>query len=98
MKRDHHNFLHDGRKLYQQLIINQYEKMETSCLQYCFYHQKDIHCDKYQNVFDSLQAGEIKNNGKVVILSSFLQEVIDGIIIITEMIWHLFASLENLPF
>ena len=34
MKRDHHNFLHDGRKLYQQWIIDQYEKMETSRLQF----------------------------------------------------------------
>ena len=70
MERDHHNFLHDGRKLYQQWIIDQYAKMENSRLQYCFHHQKDFCCDKYQKVFDALQAGEIENSGQMVILPS----------------------------
>ena len=70
MKRDQHNFLHDRRKLYQQWIINQYAKMETSHLQFCFQHEKDFFCNKYQKVFDSLQAGEIENSGKMVIIPS----------------------------
>ena len=70
MERDHQNFLHDGRKLYQQWIIDQYAKVETSFLQYCFHHQKDFCCDKYQKVFDALQNGEIENSGQMVILPS----------------------------
>ena len=70
MERDHHNFLHDGRKFYLQWIIHQYAKMESSCLHYFFHHQKDFCCDKYQKVFDALQAGEIKNSVQMVILPS----------------------------
>ena len=68
MERDYHNFLHKGRKFYQQWIIDQYAKMENSRLQYCFHRQKDFRCDKYQIFFDALQAGEIENIGQMVIL------------------------------
>ena len=42
MTRYNRNLLHDGRKLYQQWIIDQYAKVESNCLQYILLNQNNL--------------------------------------------------------
>ena len=68
MTRYNRNFLHDGRKLYQQWIIDQYAKVESNCLQYILLNQNNLRCETYQKVVNALQSGEIGKSGRMKIL------------------------------
>ena len=68
MTRYNRNFLHDGRKLYQKWIIDQYAKVEFYCLQYILLNQNNLQCDTYQKVVNALQSGEIGKSGRMTIL------------------------------
>ena len=68
MDRLTHNYMHDGRKLYQQWIIDQYAKTESSRLSYLRRNQTTLRRDDYRNVADALRKGEIENSGCMTIL------------------------------
>ena len=62
------NFLHDGQKLYQQWIIDQYAKVESNFLQYILLNQNNLRCETYQKVVNSFQSGEIGKSESITIL------------------------------
>ena len=68
MTRYNRNFLHDGQKLYQQWIIDQYVKRKSNRLQYILLNQNNLRCDTYQKVVNALQSGEIGKSGRMTIL------------------------------
>ena len=68
MTRYNRNFLHDGGKLYQKWIIDQYAKVESNCLQYILLNQNNLRCEAYKKVVNALQSGEIEKSGRMTIL------------------------------
>ncbi|WVZ48885.1 hypothetical protein U9M48_000280 [Paspalum notatum var. saurae] len=61
-----------GGRLFQQFAVDTYIKIESSRLDYIWHHQKEIRADLYQDLLDSIQAGEQNGNavGKRTILAS----------------------------
>uniref|UniRef100_K3Z0E3 ATP-dependent DNA helicase n=1 Tax=Setaria italica TaxID=4555 RepID=K3Z0E3_SETIT len=63
--------LHGGR-LFQQFAVDTYIKIESSRLDFIWYHQKEIKADLYKGLLDSIQEGEQKGDkvGKRTVLAS----------------------------
>ncbi|RCV06215.1 hypothetical protein SETIT_1G145500v2 [Setaria italica] len=53
--------LHGGR-LFQQFAVDTYIKIESSRLDFIWYHQKEIKADLYKGLLDSIQEGEQKGD------------------------------------
>jgi len=47
-----------GARLFQQFAVDTYMKIESSCLDFVWSHQKELRADLYQGLVDSLHAGE----------------------------------------
>ena len=67
---DLNNVLHQGRKLFQQYMVDQYCKVESQRLSYLQWNQDTLRADLYQGVQDSLASGDVEQSGRVVILPS----------------------------
>ncbi len=68
MKRfNHQNYLHVSNKLFQQLLVDEYERIEWGRLQWFCSHQHTIRSDLYCNMSRSSQMG-IVNTGRDRIL------------------------------
>lgn len=51
MQRDHFNPLLYARKLMQQFVVDQFEKMETTRLMYLRHNQQSLRCESYSLMF-----------------------------------------------
>ena len=64
----HYNFLHHARKLYQQYLVDEFERNETGNLTWFRLNQKTIHAEKYSQLRDHLSKQDVENSGTVMIL------------------------------
>ena len=64
----HYNFLNHARKLYQQYLVDEFERKETGNMTWFRLNQKTIHAEKYSQLRDHLSNQDVENSGTVMIL------------------------------
>ena len=68
---DTFNPLIHGRCLFQQYLVDAFVKIERNRINYCKFHQTEIHRDSYQGLLDHLNSyanSQSKKLGKIAIL------------------------------
>lgn len=68
MKRNGYCFLHDGHRLFQQYITDQYAKAEAQRLRWIKINQRQLRADLYRGLQDSIQNNSVENSGTMYIL------------------------------
>ena len=64
----HFNFLHSARKLYQQYIVDEFERHQTSDMGWMVHNQKTLRADLYKGVQDAIRSNSVENSGRATIL------------------------------
>ena len=62
MQRSNNSFLHNGNRLVQQYITDQYAKSECARIKYLQNNQTKLRADLYQGVEDSINNGNVENS------------------------------------
>ena len=64
----YYNFLNHTRKLYQQYIVDEFERHQTMEFHYFKTYQNTIHAKKYNQLKDQINVGDVERSGRVMIL------------------------------
>ena len=71
MKRpNHYNFFHSANKLFQQYIVDEFERNQCADLAWMYANQKTLRADLYKAVQDSIHSNDVASSGRATILPS----------------------------
>ena len=66
----HFNFLHSARKLYQQYIVDEFERHQTSDMGWMVHSKKKLRAEVYKGVQDVTRSNSVENSGRATTLSA----------------------------